>query len=82
MKVAHGQIYFYYFFTGRIPKVKEVEHVQCRCAQLVHCYLYGIPLSERQLRRATRSVSATWPAPSESLSSELFQSLSALLSLN
>lgn len=42
MEIAHGQIYFYGFFTGRNQKVKEGEHVHCRCAQLVHCHLHGI----------------------------------------
>lgn len=32
-----------HFFTGIIQKVKKVERVCCRCAQLVHCYLCGIP---------------------------------------
>lgn len=68
MEVAHGQIYFYCFYTGRTQKMKEVERVRCRCAQLVHCHLHGIPLSEGWLRRARRSVSVTWPVPGESLS--------------
>ena len=80
-EVAYGQNYFHCFFTSIIQKVKKVEHVHCRCAQLVHCHLYGIPPSEGQLRRARRAVSVIWPAPSESLSFKLFQFLSALLSL-
>lgn len=69
------------FFTGIIQKVKKVEHVHCRCAQLVHCHLYGIPPSEGRLRRARRAASVMWPAPSESLSFTSFQSLSALSAL-
>lgn len=80
-EVAYGQNYYHSLFTAIIQKVKKVEHVHCRCAQLVHCHLYGIPPSEGQLRRTRRAMSVIWPAPSENLSFKLFQSLSALLSL-